>query len=167
MGGGGGHVVALFLSTFVNKVDRKGRVSVPASFRAALTGQSFAGIIAFRSFKTAAIEASGIDRIEEMSARLDALDQFSEDNESLASIFADAQQLAFDSEGRVVLPEDFAKHAGITESAAFVGLGRTFQIWEPEAHKRHQSEMRERAKRQGMTLPAMRPQPAAASGTQR
>jgi MraZ protein len=156
VGGGGGHVVALFLSTFVNKVDRKGRVSVPASFRAALTGQSFAGIVAFRSFKTAAIEASGIDRIEEMSARLDALDQFSEDNESLASIFADAQQLAFDSEGRIILPQALAEHAGITESAAFVGLGRTFQIWEPEAHKAHQAELRERAKRQGTTLPGSR-----------
>lgn len=157
--------MALFLSTFVNKVDRKGRVSVPASFRAALTGQSFAGIVAFRSFKTAAIEASGIDRIEEMSARLDALDQFSEDNESLASIFADAQQLSFDSEGRIVLPEVLAEHAGITESAAFVGLGRTFQIWEPEAHKAHQGELRERAKRQGTTLPgsrALAPAPGAA-----
>jgi MraZ protein len=165
VGGGGGHVVALFLSTFVNKVDRKGRVSVPASFRAALTGQSFAGIVAFRSFKTAAIEASGIDRIEEMSARLDALDQFSEDNESLASIFADAQQLAFDSEGRILLPQPLAEHAGIVESAAFVGLGRTFQIWEPEAHKAHQAELRERAKRQGTTLPgnrALAPAPGAA-----
>src|SRR6185437_31401 len=122
-----GSAVALFLSTFVNKVDRKGRVSVPASFRAALAGQSFAGIVAFRSFRTAAIEGSGIDRIEEMSARLDALDQFSEDYESLASIFADAQQLPFDGEGRIVLPEALATHAGITDSAAFVGLGRTFQ----------------------------------------
>jgi len=159
--------VALFLSTFVNKVDRKGRVSVPASFRNALVGQSFSGIVAFRSFKTAAIEGSGIDRIEEMTARLDTLDQFSEEYDSLSALFAEVQQLPFDSEGRVVLPEEFAKHAGISESAAFVGLGRTFQIWEPEAHKRHQTEMRERAKRQGMTLPAMRPQPAAAPGTPR
>jgi MraZ protein len=153
-------LVALFLSTFVNKVDRKGRVSVPASFRAALAGQSFAGIVAFRSFKAAAIEGSGIDRIEEMSARLDALDQFSEESESLAAaIFADSQQLAFDSEGRIVLPQALAEHAGITETAAFVGLGRTFQIWEPEAHAAHQSALRERAKRQGTTLPGARPLP--------
>src|ERR1700704_3627809 len=97
--------VALFLSTFVNKVDRKGRGSVPASFRAALAGQSFAGIVAYRSFKNSAIEGSGIDRLEEMSMRLDALDEFSEERESLASIFADSQQLAFDAEGRIVLPQ--------------------------------------------------------------
>jgi MraZ protein len=159
------HLVALFLSTYVNKVDRKGRVSVPASFRAAVAGQSFAGIVTFRSFKTAAIEGSGIDRIEEMSARLDALEQFSEDYDNLASIFADAQQLPFDGEGRVVLPEELVGHAGISESAAFVGLGRTFQIWEPEAHKRHQGEMRERAKRQGTTLPAFRPASPAQGAT--
>jgi MraZ protein len=154
-----GAVVALFLSTFVNKVDRKGRVSVPASFRAALAGQSFAGIVAFRSFKNSAIEGSGIDRLEEMSARLDALDQFSEESESLSSIFADTQQLAFDNEGRIVLPQLLAEHAGITETAAFVGLGRTFQIWEPETHKAHQEALRERARRQGTTLPGTRTLP--------
>jgi len=146
--------LALFLSTFVNKVDRKGRVSVPATFRTALTGQSFNGIIAFRSFKLPALEASGIDRMEEMSARIDGLDEFSEDRDALSSIFADAQQLAFDGEGRIVLPEPLCKHAGITEAATFVGLGRTFQIWEPERFEKHQQELRERARRQGTTLPA-------------
>jgi MraZ protein len=146
-------LVALFLSTFVNKVDRKGRVSVPATFRAALAGQTFNGIVAFRSFKLPTIEGSGIDRIEEMSTRLDALEQFSEDYDNLASIFADAQQLPFDGEGRIVLPESLVEHAGLSETAAFVGLGRTFQVWEPEAFKRHQAELRDRAKRQGATLP--------------
>lgn len=145
--------MALFLSTFVNKVDRKGRVSVPATFRAALVNQSFNGIVAFRSFKHPTIDGSGMDRLEMMSASLETVEQFSEDYDSLAAIFAEAQQLAFDGEGRIVLSESLIDHAGITESAAFVGLGPTFQIWEPERHKVHQAEMRERAKRQGVTLP--------------
>jgi MraZ protein len=148
--------LALFLSTYVNKVDRKGRVSVPATFRAALAGQSFNGIIAFRSFKLPALEASGIDRMEEMGARIDALDEFSEDRDALSSLFADAHQLAFDGEGRIVLPEALTQHAGIGETAAFVGLGRTFQVWEPERFEKHQQEMRERARRQGTTLPQRR-----------
>jgi MraZ protein len=147
--------VALFLSTFTNKVDRKGRVSVPATFRAAVAGQSFAGIVAYRSFKLDAVEGCDYARVAEMSARLDTLEQFSEEYDNLASIFADAQQLPFDGEGRIVLPEGLVEHAGITETAAFVGLGRTFQIWEPEAFKRHQAEIRDRAKRQGATLPPM------------
>lgn len=161
-----GAALALFLSTFVNKVDRKGRVSVPATFRASLTGQAFNGIVAYRSFKLPSIEAGGIDRMEEMSARIDTLDEFSEDRDSLSSIFAEAQQLAFDGEGRVVLPEALCQHAGITESAAFVGQGRTFQIWEPQRFDRHQQELRERARRQGTTLPARRPErPAPERGT--
>jgi MraZ protein len=149
--------VALFLSTFVNKVDKKGRVSVPAPFRTALATQTFAGIIAFRSFKLPAIEGSGIDRMEEMSARIDALDEFSEDRDALSSIFADAQQLAFDGEGRIILPETLCAHAGISENAAFVGLGRTFQIWEPQRFEQHRDELRERARRQGTTLPTRHP----------
>lgn len=148
--------MALFLSTFVNKLDRKGRVSVPATFRAALAGQTFNGVIAFRSFKLPTVEGSGIDRMEEMSARIDALDEFSEDRDALASIFADAVQLAFDGEGRIVLPESLCQHAGLSESAAFVGLGRTFQIWEPQRFERHQEELRERARRQGTVLPSHR-----------
>ena len=150
--------MALFLSTFVNKVDRKGRVSVPATFRAALAGQSFNGIIAFRSFKLQSLEGSGIDRMEEMSARIDALPEFSEDRDALSSIFADAQQLPFDGEGRIILPELLCQHAGITETATFVGLGRTFQVWEPQHFEKHQQEMRERARRQGATVPSLQAQ---------
>ena len=157
--------MALFLSTFVNKVDRKGRVSVPAPFRATLASQAFAGIVAFPSFKFPAVEGCGIDRMEEMSTRHDGLGQFSDDHESLAVIFADAQQLPFDGEGRIVLPPALCEHAGISESAAFVGLGRTFQIWEPERFRRHQEGLRDRARRNGLTLPPRGSDPSAAPGT--
>ena len=102
--------MALFLSTFVNKVDRKGRVSVPASFRAALAGQSFLGIVAYRSFKLSCVEGSGIDRMQEMSGRVDAMGQFSESYDNASVVFSDAQQLPFDGEGRVMLPQVLALH---------------------------------------------------------
>ena len=69
-----GEEVALFMSTYVNKVDRKGRVSVPATFRAAVADQSFPGIVVFPSFKYEALDGSGIKRMEEMSERLNTLD---------------------------------------------------------------------------------------------
>ena len=146
--------MALFLSTFINKVDRKGRVSVPATFRAALGAQSFAGIIAFPSFRLPAIEGTGMDRMEELSARHDALSQFSEDHENLGVVFADSHELSFDSEGRIVLPPALSEHAGITDLAAFVGLGRSFQIWEPNRFHQHQAAARDRSRRQGLVLPA-------------
>src|SRR5260370_13091555 len=99
-----GEEVDLFFSTFVNKVDRKGRVSVPATFRAAVADQSFPGIIVFPSFKYAALDASGIKRMGEMSSRTDTLQEFSEDHQTLPTLFASSHSLPFDPEGRIVLP---------------------------------------------------------------
>ena len=154
-GGALGEKVELFLSTFVNKVDRKGRVSVPATFRAAVADQSFPGIVVFPSFKYRALDASGIKRMEEMSERLNTLDEFSEEHENLAMLFAAAQALPFDTEGRIVLPGDLAEHAQIVDSAAFVGLGKSFQIWEPTRFSEHQAMLRERARTQGTRLPPL------------
>ena len=148
---GGG--MALFLSTFVNKVDKKGRVSVPASFRAALAGQSFAGIVAFRSFKSPALDACGIDWMERLAQSLDNLALFSTEHDDLAaSTLADSRQLPFDGDGRIVLPADLAQHAKISDRAAFVGRGPMFQIWNPEAFERFQDEARARVQKAGAAL---------------
>ncbi len=151
--------MALFLSTFVNRVDKKGRASVPATFRAALAGQSFPGIVAYRSFTGACIEGCGMDFMERLSDGAQTLDAFSPEQENLSSlIFADARQLPWDPEGRIVLPEDILAHAGITETVAFVGKGQTFQISEPEAYKVVEAEIRARALQSRPTLP-LRPKP--------
>ena len=152
-----GEVVALFLSTQVNKVDRKGRVSVPATFRTTLAGQRFPGIVVFPSFRFPALDGSGEDRIEEMIARLDRLEQFSDEYENLSSLFGEALRLPFDPEGRVTLPQELADYAGITEAAAFVGLGPSFQIWEPHRFAEHRATLRERARRQQTRLPPLAP----------
>ena len=145
--------MALFLSTFINKVDRKGRVSVPATFRASLASQSFAGIVVFPAVNLRALEASGIDRIEELNGRVEQLAEFSDEREAISTIFADAQQLPFDSEGRILLPPELCEHAGIVleGGAAFVGHGSTFQIWEAARFEAYQQERRARAR--GITLP--------------
>lgn len=147
--------MALFLSTFVNKVDRKGRVSVPAPFRSAIADQPFAGIVLFPAINTRALEGSGIDRMEELTRRLEALPEFSEERDALSAIFADTQQLPFDGEGRIMLPAEFCEHTGIVfeGGAAFVGNGKTFQIWEPARFEIHQQERRARAR--GVTLPPL------------
>lgn len=150
--------MALFLSTFVNKIDKKGRVSVPATFRAALSGQPFPGIVTYRSFTSPALEGSGMDFMERLAASTEQFDAFSAEQEQItALIFADSKQLPWDPEGRIVLPEDFIAHAGIGETCAFVGLGNTFQIWEPGALRVAQDALRQRALRDRPTLPLRRP----------
>jgi MraZ protein len=145
--------MTLFLSTFLNKLDKKGRVSVPASFRQALAGQTFQGVVAFRSYKLPAVEGMGIDRMQRISESVDQLDLFSEAQDDLtATIFADAQMLALDGDGRVILPQILLEHAKIEDSVAFVGRGATFQIWNPEAFEAHQDKARSRVQGQQSTL---------------
>lgn len=137
--------MTLFLSTFINKLDKKGRVSVPASFRLMLGGQTFQGIVGFRSYKLPTIEGMGIDRMQRLSESVDQFDVFSEAQDDLtAAIFADAQMMAFDGDGRVVVPPLLLEHAKIQESVAFVGRGATFQIWNPTLFEDHQKEARKR-----------------------
>lgn len=139
--------MALFVSTFVNKIDRKGRVSVPASFRAVLTEMDTQNFAAFPSFTAPAIEGWPTAKMEELAlAANNSLDMFSPEQDDLNMlIFSSTQQFSFDSEGRIALPEEFLAHTGIVEQAAFVGKGRTFQIWRPETLAEHLAETRKRA----------------------
>jgi MraZ protein len=145
--------LAVFLSTYVNKIDRKGRVSVPAAFRAALTPMSAKGIVAYRAVKLAAIEGSGLDRAEDLSRRIDRLPELSDERDALSAILGELRPLDFDGEGRIVLPADLVRHANLAEAAVFVGCGPTFQIWEPERFRQHQDAMRARIRERGLTLP--------------
>lgn len=139
--------MALFVSTFINKVDKKGRVSVPASFRATLVGQPVQGIVLFPSFTAPAAEGCAPEFLEELAANTTAaFNMFSEEQDDIATlVFSSSHQLSWDTEGRVLLPEAILACANIGEAAAFVGKGRTFQIWEPEAYKAREAEVRARA----------------------
>lgn len=144
--------MAVFLSTFANKVDKKGRVSVPATFRAALDQERSSGIILYPSFKLPCIEGCGDERIEQIVESIDALDAFSEEAENLQTILADSVRLSVDGDGRIMLPEALAQFAGIGDTAMFVGLGRGFQLWEPSAFESQRQAARGRARESGATL---------------
>jgi MraZ protein len=145
--------MALFLDTFVNKIDSKGRVSVPATFRAQLQGQAFHGIVASPLAKYPAIQCAGIDWFQRLSNELSNGELFSDANDDLtAALFPDAKQLAFDGEGRIMLPELLMKHAGIDGVAAFVGRGANFEIWSPASFDSYKAEARKRAHEKGRTL---------------
>ena len=126
--------MSLFLSSYENRLDTKGRISVPASFRASVNNEKFAGVVLFRSFTNNCIEGMSMSRMEQMAAATDKMGLFDSELDDLtAMLFADARQLAFDVTGRIVIPADLLKHAGITDRAVFVGRGNSFQIWNPDA----------------------------------
>lgn len=133
----------VFLSTYRNRIDKKGRVSVPAPFRSILAKQDFQGIVAYASLVNGCVEGCGINRITKLQAQLEQLDPFSEEYDAFATtIFGESVQLGFDSEGRVTLPAGLIDAAGIKEEAVFVGKGEIFEIWEPEAFDAHAKSAR-------------------------
>jgi MraZ protein len=60
-----------------------------------------------------------------------------------AAILAAAREASFDSDGRIILPEDLIAHADLRERGAFVGKGRVFQVWNPDTlAAMHEERMR-------------------------
>ena len=152
--------MALLVGRHVNKIDRKGRVSVPKLFRDVFKGQTFTGLYAYPLFKSPAIEACGEDFMIRLSDSLDDLDMFSDEQDDLASVILEnAHPLAFDPEGRVVLPPELLEHANITTQALFVGRGGRMQIWEPDAYAKHSTNAFARARSRGATLRLRRNDP--------
>ncbi len=146
----------LFLSTYANKVDKKGRISVPAPFRATLADQSFQGVVLFKATGHPCIEGFDFGTMAELSERLDHFDLFSNQQDDLATaIFGEAVQCPFDSEGRVNVPQSLLDFAKIFDSATFVGLGRKFQIWDTAAFEERRAAARKNVIKEGLTLPKL------------
>ena len=122
----------MFLSTYQNKLDKKGRVSVPAQFRSYLSNLGYNGVICFPSFNYQCVEAWPQDRIEKISNAIDDLNPFEEKKDFFTtSVLGESINLQFDGEGRILLSQKLIKHSKIKNNILFVGQGKTFQIWEP------------------------------------
>lgn len=138
-----------FLGTHTNRLDAKGRVSIPAQFRAVLKpdGAGAVQMVLRPSLKHRCIEGWPPAAFQALAKPLETLDIFSEDHDDLATaLYADAWPMESDKEGRIVLPDDLKSHAGLTDSVEFLGRGNIFLIWEPGGAKHRRTEARERAR---------------------
>ena len=135
--------VFLFMDTITNKVDAKGRVSLPSDYRAIVKELS-TEIVCYRSLSAPCIEGCLEDSLDKLATEIEnSTDFFSETQDNLTNlIFGDAKRFPFDSTGRIVLTEKLLQHAGITDSAVFVGKGRKFQIWNPENWAKEEARIR-------------------------
>ena len=149
--------MGVFTGTQNNKVDKKGRVSVPKTFRALFEGESFQGVYVFPSFRQSALEACPESYMERIVDSLEDLPLFSDEQDDLSIIIESAQRLPFDGEGRIVVPSTFTKSIGIKDNMTFVGRGRTFQMWDPKTYQSARQPAFERARSRGLTLQLRRP----------
>tara|TARA_Y100000022_G_scaffold183305_1_gene177450 strand:- start:296 stop:742 length:447 start_codon:yes stop_codon:yes gene_type:complete len=136
----------MFLSTYENKLDKKGRVSVPATYRSYLSNLGYNGVVCFPSFNHQCIEAWPQDRIEKISNAIDSLNPFEEKKDYFStSILSESINLQFDSEGRIILTTKLLKHTKIRNNVLFVGQGKTFQIWEPTSFEKFRVNARKKS----------------------
>ena len=136
----------MFLSNYENKIDKKGRVSEPSTFRSHLNSLGYNGFISYPSFNHSALEACSQDRIEKLSNTIDTLNPFEEKRDFFAtSVLSESENLQFDTEGRISISEKLLVHAKIKNVALFVGLGKTFQIWEPKNFEKFKLFARKKA----------------------
>lgn len=143
-----------FISTTTVKVDAKGRLSVPASLRTQLVAMGGEEeLVAYPNFKLPCIECCHRDRLDQMCEATDELDVFSEQVDDIQGlIFGLSQALAWDTTGRITLPDLFIEHARIAGAAVITGMGRTFRIWNPEEYKADLAARMQRAKAEGLSL---------------
>jgi MraZ protein len=141
-----------FLGSHQNRLDAKGRVSVPAPFRAALrqpgeVNGAGVNLVLRPSHFHPCIEAWPPGEFATLATPLQHYSALSPEYEDLAaSIYADAYPVEADKEGRILIPDQLAAHAGLREAVVFMGMGATFQIWEPAAAERRRAEARVRAR---------------------
>ncbi|MBP1532089.1 MAG: division/cell wall cluster transcriptional repressor MraZ [Alphaproteobacteria bacterium] len=147
--------IFLFMDTIINKVDAKGRVSLPSDYRSIVKELS-TEIVCYRSLNAPCIEGCLEDTLEKLATEIEnSTDFFSETQDNLTNlIFGDAKRFTFDSTGRISLTEKLLKHAQITDTAVFVGKGRKFQIWNPENWEKEEKRIRAEVMRNRPSLKA-------------
>ncbi len=136
-----------FVSYFTNRLDAKGRVSIPASFRGVLARDGYEGLHVLQSLDVEALDAGGNALLGEIDRLMESLAPYSEERDAMSTaLLGTSEILKIDAEGRVILTESLKLYAGIADNVTFVGHGHKFQIWEPERFRAHLEVARAKAR---------------------
>jgi MraZ protein len=120
-----------FVSHYTLRLDTKGRVSIPAPFRAVLARDGFEGLYCYPTLDRPALDAGGNALLKEIETLIGRFPPYSEER---------------DGEGRAILTDPLKTHAGIKDEVAFAGLGHKFQIWEPGRFRAELAEATEKVR---------------------
>lgn len=132
----------MFVSTYEGAIDAKGRVSIPAPFRAALGGSARV-FIWEAADGSGALEGGGEELMELYRETLAELPLQSPIRDAIVTcIIAASADLKIDDTGRVKLPEELCQAADLNGKIRFSGQMDSFRIWNPERFSLHQMRMR-------------------------
>ena len=136
-------VMSRFLSNATNRIDSKGRVSVPAVFRSVLAQRNIQELYCFQDFVFPAISVGGPDLLERFERQIAAEDPFSPvANEMSLLIHGGGVFMKLDAEGRLMVTDFMRDFTGISDEVTFVGRADHFQLWQPQAFQAAQLQAR-------------------------
>ncbi len=147
-----------FLSSATNRVDSKGRVSVPAPFRAIIQARGNGELYGQRALDVPALNVAGPEQLEQWEKRLDAADPFLQETDDLQFlVYGDGAVMKLDGDGRIMMTDFIRAHTGITDEVTFVGHGGYFRMWAPAAFEAWRDEARDRLLKRRQGLAALSP----------
>ena len=147
-----------FVSQFTNRLDAKGRVSIPATFRNLLAKDGYEGLYVHPALDFPALDCGGHALLKEIDGLMNRLPAYSEERDFFATALLGASQIVkVDSEGRFALTELMRETAGITDTLTFVGHGHKFQIWEPAQFQAHYAQSRDKLRQMRKSLSILPP----------
>ena len=133
-----------FRGEFHQKVDAKGRVSIPAQFRRVLIagdpncpeGDAPEFVIVYGDHRRKYLECYTAEAIDEVDQQISAMPRGAVERRMLERLFS-GQSLStnVDETGRLVLPAKLRQKIGLEDEAFFTATGDTFQIWKPETYE--------------------------------
>ena len=142
-----------FVGTYENKMDSKGRVSLPAPFRDIVTNGDSTSFYIFPSPTSNTLEAGGADLMDYIASSIEEqAPMFSEEESALSYIMASARLVQCDSTGRFVMPAEFIEFVNLNISATFVGKGRRFQIHNSNAYSEIKQDARNAFAKSNLTI---------------
>ena len=119
-------------SLYRHGVDEKRRVQVPAKWRAE-KGIEFTMVLWPKSKEGPCLRVLPPKKMAELMRDISVMPNSDPSKVVLKRfIGSESVQVALDTAGRICLPEDLAKAAGISSEAVLVGLLDQFEIWNPE-----------------------------------
>lgn len=125
----------LFKGYAINAVDAKGRLSIPASYRATIETRSIAKEITlslrFDPNHIRGYDDYYSDHIYQQIERRYAPDEEAARAAALQREFGFVEPLPYDANGRVMLPAATRAAAGIGKLACFIAFADYFEIWDP------------------------------------
>ncbi len=119
----------MFLGEFAHTVDDKGRLTVPAKFRAELES----GLVVTRGIDRclAIYPLEEWNRLAERVSGLPMTDRRARAFRRL--VFANASDAAPDKQGRVLIPPGLREYAGIDGDVVVTGLNTYIEVWNTDA----------------------------------